>query len=160
MRLCVCERHSQSLSVPYFVTRSSQIRQILNKSAKITWLRSLLFCRLISIDQQGQIWIKSLKYTILNFYSRQNFRIWTKCILALLRSLLILGLIDLDLHFHFYCKTYFLPNTASLIYLRCVLYTFSETFTGLPITFHIVFFFWGDLKASIGQPIDLALTEN
>ena len=46
-----------------------------------------------------------------------------KCILTLLRSLLILGFIDLDLMFHFQFQTcYFLPNFASLIRLRCFVY--------------------------------------
>ena len=42
-----------------------------------------------------------------------------KCILALLRSLLIWGLIDHDLQFHFWFQTcYFLPNFASLTHFH------------------------------------------
>ena len=50
-----------------------------------------------------------------------------KCILALLRSLLILGLTDLDLQFHCLSQTCaFLPNFASLIHLLRFVYIKSD----------------------------------
>ena len=76
------------------------------------WLRSLLFLGFTDIDLQGQIELKNKKFTpfgacefvraIRQYQMKWGFpNLDQKCILALLRSLLILGLIDLDLQFHF-----------------------------------------------------------
>ena len=106
----------------------------LDQKCKTPRLRSLLFLGYIDLDLQGQIELKSKKFTpflacefvraVSQYQMKWGFpNLDQKCILALLGSLLILGLIDLDLQFHFYLQTcYILPNFASLMHLRRFVY--------------------------------------
>ena len=83
----------------------------LDQRCKRPWLRSLLFCGVIDSDLQGQIELESPNlphFGLVSLSGRcQNQIKWgfpnldQKCIIALLRSLLILRLIDHDLQFHF-----------------------------------------------------------
>ena len=84
----------------------------LDQKCKTPWLRSLLFLGFTDIDLQGQIELKSKNFTpfwacefvraIRQYQMKWGFpNLDQKCILALLRPLLILGLIDHDLQFHF-----------------------------------------------------------
>ena len=61
-----------------------------------------------------------------------------RCILALLRYLLILGLIDIDLQFYFQFQTsYFFLQTLGLLFICVVLYIFNETIVGECSTSHM-----------------------
>ena len=76
---------------------------------KRPWLRSLLFCGTIDRDLQSQIELSSqnsphFELVCMTSHHRLKSRfpnLDQKCILALLRSLLILELIDLHLQFNF-----------------------------------------------------------
>ena len=59
-----------------------------------------------------------------------------KCILALLRSLLILGLIEHDLQFHFQSQTCLSYQSLRLLFICVGLYIFSETIASECSTFH------------------------
>ena len=81
----------------------------LDQRCKRPWLRSLLFLGTIDLELQGQIELKSqnlphfeLVHAISNHQLKSVFpNLGQKYILALLRSLLILGWIDHDVLFHF-----------------------------------------------------------
>ena len=81
----------------------------LDQRWKRPWLRSLLFCGTIDLELQGQIELKSQNlphFELVRAKSHHQLKsvfpnLGQKCILALLRSLLILGWIDLDVLFHF-----------------------------------------------------------
>ena len=81
----------------------------LDQRWKRPWLRSLLFCGTIDFELQGQIELKSQNlphFELVRAKSHHQLKsvfsnLGQKCILALLRSLLILGWIDLDVLFHF-----------------------------------------------------------
>ena len=81
----------------------------LDQRWKRPWLRSLLFCETIDLELQGQIELKSQNlphFELVRAKSHHQLKsvfpnLGQKCILALLRSLLILGWIDLDVLFHF-----------------------------------------------------------
>ena len=81
----------------------------LDQRWKRPWLRSLLFCGTIDLELQGQIELKSKNlphFELVRAKSHHQLKsvfpkLGQKCILALLRSLLILGWIDLDVLFHF-----------------------------------------------------------
>ena len=76
---------------------------------KRPWLRSLLFLGVIDLDLQGQIELQSqnlphfeLVHAITHHQLELQFPILEqKCILALFRSLPILGLVEIDLKFNF-----------------------------------------------------------
>ena len=98
---------------------------------KKTWFGSLLFLGMIDLDLQGQISLESQTlphFELVHTITHQPFKLKSpnldrKCILALSRSLLILDLIEFDLHFHFQSWNLFLYQ----IYLRPFFYIFSET---------------------------------
>ena len=98
---CRCLR----LSVRPSVRPSSNLDQ----RCKRPWLRSLLFCGTIDCDLQGQIELQSqnlphfeLVHAITQHRLKLQFpNLEQKCILALFRSLPILGLIEIDLQFKF-----------------------------------------------------------
>ena len=81
----------------------------LDQRCKRPWLRSLLFCGTIDLELQGQIELKSQNlphFELVRAKSHHQLKsvfpnLGQKCILALLRSLLIWGWIDLDVLFHF-----------------------------------------------------------
>ena len=81
----------------------------LDQRCKRPWLRALLFCGMIDRDLQGQIELQSqnlpnsqLVHAITHHQLKLQFlNLEQKCILALFRSLPILGLIEIDLQFNF-----------------------------------------------------------
>ena len=81
----------------------------LDHRCKRPWLRSLLFLGVIDLDLQGQIQLQTQNwphFELVHTITHHLFKLWFpnldhKYILALLRSLIIRGLIDLELHFHF-----------------------------------------------------------
>ena len=81
----------------------------LNERRKTPWLRCLLFLGVINFDIQGQIWLESrilphfeLVCTItFHLFKLESPHLDQKCILIQFRSLLILGVINLQLQFHF-----------------------------------------------------------
>ena len=81
----------------------------LDQRCKRPWLRSLLFCGTIDRDLQGQIELQSqnlphfeLFHAITHHQLKLQFpNLEQKCMLALSRSLPILGLIEIDLQFNF-----------------------------------------------------------
>ena len=81
----------------------------LDQRCKRPWLRSLLFCGTMDCDIQGQIELQSqnlphfeLLHGITHHQLKLQFpNLEQKCILALFRSLPILGLIEIDLQFNF-----------------------------------------------------------
>ena len=81
----------------------------LEQRCKRPWLRSLLFCGRINHDLQGQIELQSqnlphfeLVHAITHHQLKLQFpNLEQKCILALFRSILNLGLIRIDLQFNF-----------------------------------------------------------
>ena len=81
----------------------------LDQRCKRPWLRSLLFFGTIDLELQGQIELKSQNlphFGLVRAKSHHQLKsvfpnLGQKCILALLRSLLILRWIDLDVLFHF-----------------------------------------------------------
>ena len=85
----------------------------LDQRCKRPWLRFLLFCGTIDHDLQGQIELQSqnlphfeLVHAITHHQLKLEFpNMEQKCILALFRSLPILGLIEIDLQFNFEFQT-------------------------------------------------------
>ena len=81
----------------------------LDQRCKRPWLRALLFCGIIDRDLQGQIELQSqnlpnfgLMHAITHHQLKLQFpNLEQKCILALFRSLPILGLMEIDLQFNF-----------------------------------------------------------
>ena len=81
----------------------------LDQRCKRPWLRSLLFFGMIDLELQGQIELNSQNlphFELVRAISHHKLKsvfpnFGQKCILALLRSLLILGWIDLDVLFYF-----------------------------------------------------------
>ena len=81
----------------------------LDHRCKRPWLRSLLFCRAIDLDLQGQIELQSQNlphFELLRPISHHRLKVGfpdldPKCISPLLRSLIIWSLNDFELHFHF-----------------------------------------------------------
>ena len=107
--VCVC------LSVNHQLVRAitNQLFKLespnLDQRCKRPWLRSLLFLGAIDLELQGQIELKSPNlphFELVRAISHHQLKsvfsnFGKKCILALLRSLLNLGWIDLDVLFHF-----------------------------------------------------------
>ena len=77
----------------------------LDQSCQRPWLRSLLFCGTIDRDLQGQIELQNQNlphFELVHAITHHQFKLQfpnmeQKCILALFRSLPILGLIEIDL---------------------------------------------------------------
>ena len=94
----------------------------LDQRCKRPWLRALLFCGIIDRDLQGQIELRSqnlpnfeLVHAITHHQLKLQFlNLEQKCILALSRSLPILGLIEIDLQFNFNFKPR--PNWAFYVH--------------------------------------------
>ena len=111
LSVCMCVRLCMHQSCACPRDNSSPIQARITKG-KRPWSRSLLFCGAIDLDFQGQIELQS-----------QNLPHFEhKCILALFRSLPILGLIEIDLQFNFQFKT-----QTKLSFLCTSLAFFSET---------------------------------
>ena len=93
----------------------------LDQRCQRPWLRSLLFCWTIERDLQGQIELLKniphfeLAHAITHHQLKLQFpNLAQKCILALFRSLPILGLIEIDLQLNFYLKPR--PNWAFYVH--------------------------------------------
>ena len=109
--LCVCVRPCVNHELVRAITHHPfQLGSPnLDQRCKRPWLRSLLFCGMIDRDLQGQIELQSqnlphfeLVHTITHHQLKLQFpNLEQKCILALFRSLPILGLIEIDLQFNF-----------------------------------------------------------
>ena len=111
LRVCVCV----CLSVNHQLVRAITHQPFklespnLDQRCKRPWLRSLLFFGTIDLELQGQIELKSQNlphFELVRAKSHHQLKslfpnLGQKCILALLRSLLILRWIDLDVLFHF-----------------------------------------------------------
>ena len=107
--VCVC------LSVNHHLVRAVTHQPFklespnLDQRCKRPWLRSLLFFGMIDLELQSQIELKSQNlphFELVRAISHHKLKsvfpnFGQKCILALLRSLLILGWIDLDVLFYF-----------------------------------------------------------
>ena len=111
---CVCVRVSVNQEFVRAITRQPFKLGSLNldQRCKRPWLRALLFCGMIDCDLQGQIELQSknlphfeLVLAITHHQLTLQFQnLEPKFILALFRSLPILGLIESDLQFNFYFK--------------------------------------------------------
>ena len=127
LRLCVCVCLSVCLCVNHEFVRAITHHLFklgspnLDQRCKRPWLRSLLFLGMIDLDLQGQILLQSrisphfefVRAIIIERLKLESPCLGQKCILIWFRSLLILGLINLQLQFHFNRKTYFfLPNST------------------------------------------------
>ena len=113
LRVCVCV--CVCLSVNHQLVRAITHQPFklespnLDQRWKRPWLKSLLFCGTIDLELQGQIELKIQNlphFELVRAKSHHQLKsvfpnLGQKCILALLRSLLILGWIDLDVLFHF-----------------------------------------------------------
>ena len=113
LRVCVCV--CVCLSVNHQLVRAVTHQPFklespnLDQRCKRPWLRSLLFFGMIDIELQSQIELKSQNlphFELVRAISHHKLKsvfpnFGQKCILALLRSLLILGWIDLDVLFYF-----------------------------------------------------------
>ena len=104
---------------------------ILDQRCKRPWLRSLLFFGTIDLELQGQIELKCQNlphFELVRAISHHQLKSvfpnsGQKCILALLRSLLILGWIDLDVLFYFQSQTcLFYQNLRLIIHFRRFVY--------------------------------------
>ena len=105
--VCVCGKHLlvRAITQHQFKLGSPN----LDNRCKRPWLRSLLFWGVIDLDLQGQIELQSqnlphfeLVHDITHHQLKLQFpNLEQKCILALFRSLPILGLIESDLQFNF-----------------------------------------------------------
>ena len=112
---CVCVCVCVCLSVNHQLVRAVTHQPFklespnLDQRCKRPWLRPLLFFGMIDLELQGQIELKSQNLPHFEFaraISHHKLKsvfpnFGQKCILALLRSLLILGWIDLDVLFYF-----------------------------------------------------------
>ena len=105
--VCVCGKH---LLVRAITQRAFKLGSPnLSNGCKRPWLRSLMFLGVIGLDLQGQIELQSqnlphfeLVHAITHHQLKLQFpNLEQKCILALFRSLPILGLIEIDLQFNF-----------------------------------------------------------
>ena len=126
VRLCVNHELVRAITHHPFQLGSPNLDQ----RCKRPWWRSLLFCGTIDCDLQGQIELQSqnlphfeLVHAITHHQLELQFpNLEQKCILALFRSLPILGLIEIDLQFNFQFQT-----QTKLSFLCTSLAFFSET---------------------------------
>ena len=129
--LCVClsVNHQLVRAVTHqpFELESPNLDQIYKRP----WLRSLLFFGMVDLEFQGQIELKSQNlphFELVRVISHHKLKslfpnFGLKCILALLRFLLILGWIDLDVLFYFSSQTcLFYQNVRLIIHLRRFVY--------------------------------------
>ena len=115
--LCVCVYVCVSVNHEFVRAITHQPFKLgspnLDQRCKRPWLRALLFCGMIDHDPQGQIELQSqnlprfeLVHAITHHQLKLQFpNLKQKCILALFRSLPILGLIEIDLQFNFWFQT-------------------------------------------------------
>ena len=105
--VCVCGKHLLVRAITHHPFKLGSPN--LDNRCKRPWLRSLLFWGVIDPDLQGQIELQSqnlphfeLVHAITHHQLKLQFpNLEQKCILALFRSLPILGLIEIDLQFNF-----------------------------------------------------------
>ena len=111
LRVCVCV----CLSVNHQLVRAITHQPFkleppnLDQRCKRPWLRSLLFFGAVDLELQGQIELKCQNlphFELVRAISHHQLKsvfpnFGQKCIFALLRSLLILGWIDLDVLYYF-----------------------------------------------------------
>ena len=127
--VCVCVNHGLVRTITHhsFKLESPNLEQ----RCKRPWLRCLLFLGMIDLDLQGQIHFESQilpHFELVRPITHQPCMLESpnldrKCILALLRCLLILDKIGFDLHLHFQSWNRFFYQ----IYLRSACIIFSET---------------------------------
>ena len=130
--VCVCVRVSVNHEFVRTITRQPFKLGSLNLDQRCprSWLGALLFCGMIDLDLQGQIELQSqnlphfeLVHAITHHQLKLQFpHLEQKYILALFRSLSILGLIEIDLQFKFQFQT-----LTKLRFLCTSLAFFSET---------------------------------
>ena len=126
--ICVCGKHLLVRAITQHPLKLGSPN--LDNRCKRPWLRSLLSWWVIDIDLQGQIELQSqnlphfeLVHAITHHQLKLQFpNFEEKCILALFRSLPILGLIEIDLQFNFEFQT-----QTKLSFLCTSLAFFSET---------------------------------
>ena len=105
--VCVCGKHLLVRAITQHPFKLGSPN--LDNWCKRPWLRSLKFWGVIDLDLQGQIELQSqnlphfeLVHAITHHQLKLQFpNLEQKCILALFRSLPILGLIEIDLQFNF-----------------------------------------------------------
>ena len=183
LRLCVCE--SVCLCVHVCLYQSGLVRTITHHSFRLEspnfiqrckrpWLRCLLIFGMINLDLQGEIELKSQilpHFQLVRPITHPPFKIKSpnldqKCILAQLRSLLILDLIGLSI-----LKPIFLPNLFALF---CII--FSETrrlkilvrpslvtdwiSLGFWLNISFVVHYWGAFPSRVAIAIDLVTSED
>ena len=109
--MCVCVRVSVNHKFVRAITHQPFKLESpnLDQQCKRPWLRALSFCGMIDRDLQGQIELQSqnlphfeLVHAITHHQLKLQFpNLEQRCILALFRSLPILGFIEIDLQFNF-----------------------------------------------------------
>ena len=105
--VCVCGKHLLARAITHHPSKLGLPN--LDNRCKRLWLRSLLFCGVIDLDLQGQIELQNQNlphFELVHAITRHQLKLLfpdleQKCILALFRSLLILGSIEIDLQFNF-----------------------------------------------------------
>ena len=116
LRLCVCL--SVCLSVNHLLVRAITRNPFklgspnLDQRCKRPWLKSILFCGLIDLDLQGQIWLENpnlphfeLVCTITHHpFKPGSTNLDQRCKISWLRSLLFWEAIDLDLQSQIWLK--------------------------------------------------------
>ena len=105
--VCMCVNHEfvHAITLHPFKLESPNLKH----RCKTPWLRSLLFCGVIDLDLQGQIELENRilrHFELVRTITCHPFKLESpnldhKCILVRLRSLLIWGLINLDLQGQF-----------------------------------------------------------
>ena len=121
---CVCVRVSVNYEFVRVITHQpfKLGSPNIDQRCKRPWLRALLFCGMIDCNLKGQIELQSqnlphfeLVHAITHHQLKLQFpNLEQKCILALFRSLSILGFIEIDLQFNFYFKPR--PNWAFYVH--------------------------------------------
>ena len=107
VRVCLSVNHQLVRAITHQLFKLESPN--LDQRCKRHWLRSLLLLGTIDLELQGQIELKSQKlphFELVRAISHHQLKsvfpnFGQKCILALLRSLLNLGWIDLDVLFYF-----------------------------------------------------------
>ena len=133
VRVCVNHGLVRTITHHSFKLESPNLEQ----RCKRPWLRSRLFLGMIDFDLQGQIELESQilpHFELVRPITHQPFKLESpnldrKCILALLRSLLILDMIGFDLHLHFWILK---PKPLFLYYIKWdpSIVNISETIPG------------------------------
>ena len=106
--VCLCVNHKFVRTITHQPFKLGSPN--LDQRCKRPWLRPLLFCGTIDRDLQGQIELQSQNlphFELVDAITRHQLKLQfpnleQKCILALFRSLPILGFIEIDLQLNFY----------------------------------------------------------